>query len=893
MKKTLPLIFSAFFSVAQADRLVEPKTRPLPAKAQGVAAQRPSGLAAAVNLPAAEIDDALEFLYRYLPAPDAADYPRDYFAEQAAFALRARREMPWGKNVPEREWRHFVLPPRVNNEALDRFRPLLYEELKARVAGLGMEQAVIEINRWCHEHVTYKPSDARTSSPLATIRTATGRCGEESTLTVAALRTVGIPARQVYTPRWAHTDDNHAWVEAFVDGRWCFLGACEPEPVLNLGWFNAPASRGMLMHTKVFGHYDGSEDVISRTPCYTEINVTSNYAATCKSTVRVVDESGRPVPSATVAFKLYNYAELYTVYKTKTDSDGRASILTGLGDFVAWATDGRRYGFTKVTAGAGQAPEVKLNHRPGDTFEAELTLTPPREKNNMPHVTPEQRADNTRRLAVEDSIRAAYVAGFPDSVAARGLADRLKLPYERLRPLVEKSCGNSEALVALLEKYPAEATLCWLETLTDKDLRDFSAPVLMSHLSRLGYIFDKENNLDADSYKFVLRYVASPRIANEAITPWRDYLQQELAGDAAKYAADPAALARLIARRTTDTGARNPQGLLQSPVSAWKTAKADRASRRLLFVAACRTIGVAARIDEVTGKTQYAARSEGTTEATADWKDADGLLDDTNRAATPTQAAASAALALEYAPRQYMENPHYYTHFTLAEMGDGGLPQLLNYPESATWKTDFETPRKLAAGHYLLTTGTRLADGTVLARLSAFTLPAGATAEVPLVMRNDETAVAVIGGLNSETLYRNVESGKDNSILATTGRGYYALALLRGNHEPSNHILHDLARQREALEAWGRPLLLLFESTAAYEAFAARRNEFGALPANVHFGVDTGAAVASQLIGTPLAPQADGYPVVVIADTFNRVVFASQGYTIGIGDRLKTVIPKL
>lgn len=50
------------------------------------------------------------------------------------------------------------------------------------------------------------------------MKTAYGRCGEESTFTVAALRSVGIPARQVYTPRWAHTDDNHAWVEAWVNG---------------------------------------------------------------------------------------------------------------------------------------------------------------------------------------------------------------------------------------------------------------------------------------------------------------------------------------------------------------------------------------------------------------------------------------------------------------------------------------------------------------------------------------------------------------------------------------------------------------------------------------------------------------------------------------------------
>lgn len=95
---------------------------------------------------------------------------------------------------------------------------IFYEELKDRVKGLSLYDAVLEVNHWCHEKVIYTPSDARTSSPLASVKTAYGRCGEESTFTVAALRSVGIPARQVYTPRWAHTDDNHAWVEAWVNG---------------------------------------------------------------------------------------------------------------------------------------------------------------------------------------------------------------------------------------------------------------------------------------------------------------------------------------------------------------------------------------------------------------------------------------------------------------------------------------------------------------------------------------------------------------------------------------------------------------------------------------------------------------------------------------------------
>lgn len=76
---------------------------------------------------------------------------------------------------------------------------------------------------------------------------------------VSVLRACYIPARQVYTPRWAHTDDNHAWVEAWVDDKWCFLGACEPEPVLNLGWFNEASSRAMLVHAKAFGIINSTE----------------------------------------------------------------------------------------------------------------------------------------------------------------------------------------------------------------------------------------------------------------------------------------------------------------------------------------------------------------------------------------------------------------------------------------------------------------------------------------------------------------------------------------------------------------------------------------------------------------------------------------------------------
>ena len=169
--------------------------------------------------------EALEFLYAYMFNGDVTDYSGEFYHKNVQAAFRAREEMPWGKDIPEREFNHFVMPVRVNNENLDDSRFVFYEELKDRVKDLTLYEAVLEINHWCHEKANYKGSDSRTSSPLATVKTSWGRCGEESTFLVAALRAMCIPARQVYTPRWAHCDDNHAWVEAYVDGEWHFLGA--------------------------------------------------------------------------------------------------------------------------------------------------------------------------------------------------------------------------------------------------------------------------------------------------------------------------------------------------------------------------------------------------------------------------------------------------------------------------------------------------------------------------------------------------------------------------------------------------------------------------------------------------------------------------------------------
>ena len=360
------------------------------------------------TVPTDSIKKYTDWLISQINIADSIDHPRQFWEQNVVMSLRARNEMPWGKNIPQREWLHFVLPVRVNNEALDSSRSVFYRELAPRIKNMTMEQAALEINHWAHEKATYRPSDSRTSSPLATVRTTFGRCGEESTLGVAAMRAAGIPARQVYTPRWAHTDDNHAWVEVWVDGKWYFLGACEPEPILNLAWFNAPASRGMLMNTDAFGDYRGDEEVIEKSPFFTKINVTENYAPVATTTVRIKDRDGRLRKDADVRFMLYNYAEFYPLAKKKSDSKGEASFTSGLGDLLVWASDGKSYGFRKVSAGKEKGIVDIIMDKDGSySGSFDIDIVPPAPSGNLPKPTAEQVAENNRRKAYEDSIRNA------------------------------------------------------------------------------------------------------------------------------------------------------------------------------------------------------------------------------------------------------------------------------------------------------------------------------------------------------------------------------------------------------------------------------------------------------------------------------------------------------
>lgn len=835
------------------------------------------------------VKEALAFLYAYMPLADVVDYPQAFYRMNVNYSLRARDEMPWGKQIPAQLFRHFVLPVRVNNEALDESRMIFYEALKDRVKNLPLKDAILEVNHWCHEKVIYAPSDMRTSSPLATLKSAYGRCGEESTFLVAALRAVGIPARQVYTPRWAHTDDNHAWVEAWAGGEWFFMGACEPEPVLNLGWFNAPASRGLLMHTKVFGRYSGPEQLITQTANYTEIAVTDTYAATAEVTVQVVDVEGKPVKNARVEFKIFNYAEFYTVADLRADSTGTVRFRAGKGDMLVWATDGTKHGIAKAGFGTTSVLKVVLNRTSGIQPSLAFELVPPPEAPVLPEVSAEQRALNTRRMAAEDSIRGEYVASFPDLKKAESLLASIGYGPETA-PLLVASRGNWATLISFLKEAKGDkqaVAVRLLQLLSPKDLRDCSAEVLRDHL------------LQAMPYRQIngqpnpwFDYILNPRVEFEMLTPYRSALQTSV-GDAlgAAFRTAPVSLVEWCAREIILSTTYHTPRIIQSPVGVWKAKVSDPLSRDIFFVSLARSLGIPAWRDAVDGRLYYVDFSLNPDK---------GDVKEAILSPRPDTSVAG-RLILRYQRTPRLEDPRYGTHFTLSKY-ENGTYTLLNFDDSkVTWSNTFAWGgAALAAGDYMLTTGTRLANGSVLSHLSFFRIEPRYTTAVQLVMRNDPEKVQVIGSFNSENQYLPLESstaegmksaGKPGTLLQTTGRGYYVLAVLGVGQEPTNHALRDIAKLGAQFEQWGRPIVLLFPDNPHAKVFNPQ--EFPGLPSTIRYGTDKNNVILKELLANLKLNSYGGLPVIIIADTFNRVVFVSQGYSIGVGDKLLKTISNL
>jgi transglutaminase-like putative cysteine protease len=698
----------------------------------------------------------LRFLLAYLPLGDLASMSGDDLLENVRLAEKARGEFTWSSQVSAELYRFFILPHRCTQEPFVYWRKPFQDELAPRVRNLSMTAAALEVNHWCHEKATYKPSDSRDQDPLTTIRAGLGRCEEEMILAICALRSVGIPARQCYTPYWAHQDDNHAWVEVWADGKWHYFGACEPEPLLDRGWFTEAAARAMLVVSTAYGEYFGSEPVLR---CYnrsTLINSTAVYGSARRLQVTLLNANGIPVYGGKVLFNLWNYGTLMPAMSLETDKNGVVVLNCGRGDWFLSAGSDSTAALRYIPA-SDSIVTLRLGNLSSVQTLQQANYSPP-PKQTIPGAPGDSLF--ACRVMREDSLRESLWTTWareigtplsevkqikPDSVYVASLLQPGMQESELLKVL-RNARGNWGQLVAFLTgsfptikssgiTYASRQQLARyqiLATLSEKDARDFSLCGLEDAVQDFALHTTFDDSLlqvriaafDSVSRARFLENEAAPRIFQEPSIKWRQFVVDFFTQHSALVTSQQVT-ALLNWLRTNITVESPPdRDRLGPPLTPAQTLELRRGTQRdleVLYVGLCRVREIPARLDPVTNRVQRWSDSS--------W--ADVTLQTETKKAEPAKLRGK--LFVEAVADTTLQTAKYYKDWCVAlwdkdHLEDVDFGYLTPYREQK-W------PQELPAGIYCLSSGFRRADGSAPASFHWFTIEAGKDMHIPLSFR--------------------------------------------------------------------------------------------------------------------------------------------------------------
>jgi hypothetical protein len=807
--------------------------------------------------------EALKFLFAYSPLNDLADYSGEFFLANTDIALQTRIDTKWGKKIPEDIFLHYVLPFRINNENLDSFRIVFYNEIKNRIHGLDDVAASLEINHWCHEKVTYQSADIRTSGPMSTILSARGRCGEESTFTVAALRTAGIPARQVYTPRWAHCDDNHAWVEVWIEGKWYYMGACEPEPVLDRGWFTEPVKRAMLIHTKSFGAATGNENALITNRNFTVVNNLSKYAFTKKIFVKVLDSNNSPVNDALVEYQLYNYAEFYPLAVVPTDQKGLSRFETGLGDLLIWVRKESTFNFKKISVDEIDTLVLKLDRKTIRNDFLEFELGVPVVRTPTKGLDTSLITENNKRIIEENAIRQNYISTWMRPEEAEALAVKTGLDPKPVKEIIGRSMGNYKNIAYFIENTsPASRSVALklLNLIADKDLRDTPLKVLSDHLNNFTPTAGPNTKNVEDLY---YQYVLNPRVANEILSPWRGYFINNLPGNLiAEGKKNPVLIVKYINENIELVDSENYFKTPLTPIGVDRLKVSDSFSRDIYFVAICRSLGIPARLEPGSKIPQYYYEKN--------WTD----VYFSNLAKRDSGKGYLRLISNDKNPV-----PAYYIHFTIARF-ESGRYNTLEYDDN-TKVTDFKEELSLTPGHFMIVTGNRISDSKILSTITFFDLRENDHKTLNIEIKKDISPIEILGKVNLKT--KILLSDSHQITLDSLASKGIVISWVEPDKEPTKHIFNDLPLLKTELDNWGGYFIFLKDQTENNKTF--NLNTLKELPKKSLFGSDPGLIIMKAIL--PNISCSDVHlPYIVLVNNSGEIIYKSEGYRIGIGEQI-------
>lgn len=791
----------------------------------------------------------LKFLYSTMPISDTANYSYKTFLDYAKHGIYLWKESPFAVDIPEDIFLNYVVHHRINEEEIEPCRSFFYGKLEERIKNKPIKEAVLDVNYWCSEEATYQSTDERTVSPMTVYKGAYGRCGEESTFTVSALRSVGIPARQVYAPRWSHCDDNHAWVEVWIMGEWYFLGACEPEEILNKGWFTNASSRAMLVHSRWFDIKDSNEAFIQKTGVAAVLNNLSFYARTKSITVEVVDEQGVGIQEALVDFEVINYAEFYPIASLVTDAKGQAKFTTGLGTIhIHISKDGV---YTQAMLDVREQQEITVilkSEAIVETWVDREMIAPVDAPVNNLNPTPEQKVQGKEKFKTAANKRLLKVEAFFEGATA----DEHKV--------VELARGNFEEVKTFLENKETKHLQKWkekmLSKLSKKDFSDCKCDSLLEHLT---YAMQHVDKYVEDVF---VDYILNPRIQLEPISKYRKFIDTYYSIEQKQaMKMNPNLVWEQIQNRVIIRDELDYPNVITSPVGCLKVGIGNDLSKRILFVAICRTIGIPARLNPTDGSIEYLA---------------DGVFISVikNHEKNAKLSIKSGAVDKTWT---------YFQDWSIARLIDGRYATLN--------LVDKEWEEKglilaLEAGQYRITTSNRLPNGNIFAKVYTLVLEAEVNKTVELSLRE-----AQLSEMLEKVVLPEFELRAENQEIISVGslltEEKMLLLWLEESKEPTEHILNEIFEKKEAFKALEKQIIFVIKGKEALkdptfskvlQVLDGAKICYDDFEENVN-------TLARRMYVDP-----DKLPLIMVTQKGLHGIYATSGYNVGTGEMLLRIL---
>lgn len=184
----------------------------------------------------------------------------------------------WGRETPWPIFLNEVLPYAILTEPRERWRAALFDRLVPIISPLtNGTDAAIQMNLNAYKivdppivFVAAPPNELNHYSVFEVMKAHNASCTGLSIFLVAALRTVGIPARIAGVAHWnkgkvicpnGDADPpcgNHNWVEVYIDGGWNFIDQDSGSQTLNSGWFYPEDTNYQVPHSANHSIYASS-----------------------------------------------------------------------------------------------------------------------------------------------------------------------------------------------------------------------------------------------------------------------------------------------------------------------------------------------------------------------------------------------------------------------------------------------------------------------------------------------------------------------------------------------------------------------------------------------------------------------------------------------------------